>query len=270
MSGPAAGHVVAIVQPYVPEYRVPLFDRLRDTLDAHGLDLRIVHGPPPATQGARGDAAVLPYATEVRVTELRRRWPALRVKHVSEAVQGADLVVLELASGSLENYPILARRRRTVAVWGHGFAATTTPSAIDTRLERWQMRRAAHVFVYTDEGREVAVGRACPQSASPCCTTRSTPPTSDRRCRSAPMQRSRPFRAMHRIDSEDCLAYIGGLDESKRVPLLLEIGRRLAATRPSFHLLVAGEGRDADLVRDAAEREPWLHHVAAWTRMARR
>ena len=47
---------VWIVQPYVPNYRVPFFEGLSTALRESGIILKVVAGQPDAVQAKRGDS----------------------------------------------------------------------------------------------------------------------------------------------------------------------------------------------------------------------
>jgi glycosyltransferase involved in cell wall biosynthesis len=53
--------------------------------------------------------------------------------------------------------------------------------------------------------------------------------------------------------------YCGSIYAEKRISVLLEAADLLRAGLPDFHLLVVGEGPQADDVRAAAATRPWLH-----------
>jgi glycosyltransferase involved in cell wall biosynthesis len=55
--------------------------------------------------------------------------------------------------------------------------------------------------------------------------------------------------------------YIGSLPPNKRLGFLLEAAEVIAEAVPDFELVVVGSG--PEMVRRAADRLPWLHHVGA-------
>lgn len=57
---------VVIVQSYVPSYRRPLFEQLRDRLREDGVNLRLVTSRPARQQRKRGDETRLDFQEVVR------------------------------------------------------------------------------------------------------------------------------------------------------------------------------------------------------------
>jgi glycosyltransferase involved in cell wall biosynthesis len=58
--------------------------------------------------------------------------------------------------------------------------------------------------------------------------------------------------------TEDTGLFLGGLDESKRLDFLLTACEAVYRQRPSFRLLVAGDGTKRSLVEDYARTHPWV------------
>lgn len=55
--------------------------------------------------------------------------------------------------------------------------------------------------------------------------------------------------------------YSGGLYPTKRIPFLLESAVAIRELVPDFQLLVMGDGPVRDVVREAADRFPWIHFL---------
>jgi len=251
---------VVIVQPYVPAYRVPLFEGLRARLLADGVELIVVAGTPKGGQAARNDSAKLSFQRPARQLELRFRGRSLRLKLARSVTRGADLVVSELASGALETYGLQLRRRQKTAVWGHGYAATSVPSGLDTRLERWLMRRADRVFVYTDAGHVEAVAAGVDP---PLITVlNNTVDTTALRAAIDSISENDvdEFRRAHSLGPGPICMFIGGLDDSKRVEFLLRAGEALAVRIPGFRLVICGDGEQRSLV-SRFQSSPWLCYL---------
>jgi glycosyltransferase involved in cell wall biosynthesis len=174
----------------------------------------------------------------------------------------ADLVVSELGSGVLENYPIAFRHRSRFAVLGHGFAAVTVPNRVDAALEGWQIRRARHLFAYTDTGRDEMI-RA---GAEPGRITvvRNTIDTASLESCMDQLDESVRASSLERFgldDSQPVAVSIGGLDSSKRLGMLVDIAERVALRLPGFVLVVAGEGVERPFVERLAGEVSWLRYA---------
>jgi glycosyltransferase involved in cell wall biosynthesis len=252
---------VLIVQPYLPDYRRPFFDRVVDRLGDDGVDVELVVGRAAGRQASRSDEAELPgYAGSVRtwrvgVGSRSVRWKRVPVRH-------ADLVVSELGSGVVENYPIALRHPARFAAFGHGYPAVTAPNRLDGALERWQMRRARHLFAYTDAGGAAMIRAGVDERRV--TVVRNTIDVAALEGHVGAVDDS--VRAAQRerlgIDVAAPVAlFIGGLDDSKRPEMLLGVAELVAARLPGFVLVVAGDGTARPVIERRAGEVPWLRYV---------
>ena len=59
---------VAFIQEWLPRYRLPFFNLLRDLLGTQRIELRLYYGQPVGAMAKRSDAAGLPWAHQVANT----------------------------------------------------------------------------------------------------------------------------------------------------------------------------------------------------------
>jgi glycosyltransferase involved in cell wall biosynthesis len=221
---------VLVVQEALLQYRVPLFERLRDQLAAAGIELAVVHGEPDGAVAARNDAGSLDWATRVRNRRLGRPGRSLLWQPVLGLARDADLVVVEQASRMLANYPLLARRRGpgpAVALWGHGTsrqagrrAPSRTVKELLSRLPHWW-------FPYTQAGAEHVRGLGFPSG------------------RITVLQNAVDTSwATHAAGARipDRCVFIGSLYPEKCLEFLIAAADDLVRRRPSFSLVVVGDG----------------------------
>lgn len=252
---------VLIVQPYVPTYRVPLFEQLHAKLDEIGIELQIAAPEVRGDQMRRGDASTVAFSREIRSRGVRVGSISLRWKHIQRLVGTADLVVTELASGALDNYVTAVRPGVRFATWGHGYAATSHPNPVDSALENWQLRRSQHFFAYTDKGRIAALDAGlAPHRITVLRNTVDTRQLSEALQRVS-SESIEEFRSRHELGDRRWTCFIGGLDASKRLEFLLAAGDEIFSALPEFGLIVAGSGAQEDLIRRAADERPWLAYV---------
>jgi len=254
--------IVMIVQPYVPWYRVALFDGLRVALDRDNHELRLVTGTPDKIQTLRDDAAPLqPGQTVVKSHHISLKNASLGWKHVSPALDEASLVIAQLGAGLIDTHFLLLRERGRVALWGHGHSATGSSGMLDGALERWQMRRANHFFAYTASGATAA--RAAGVADDSITVLQNTIDTDALRaaCLDLPDDAAESFRgSLHLGDGPIC-AYIGALDGPKRMDFLLQAADEIARAVPGFRLLIAGDGAHRAMVEDSAAFRPHVIYV---------
>lgn len=241
---------VAVVQPYIPEYRIPFFKAVEERLRNQGHTLVVLAGTADADQAVRGDTARLP---EIEVS-LRTRRHALgplrwRSTGALEHLRQMDVCVVELAAGSIDTFNALTRAHIPVGVWGHVDDYVSKGSIAGRAIKRWQVRRAHAVLAYTATG--AARARRWGARADKVFTLNNTVDLSS-------LQRAIDQReALPTVDEDDrarTFSYIGGLDASKRIDLVAEALKVLWESGSSVRLLVAGGGTQRHLLRPAEER----------------
>ncbi len=245
---------VTFLQPYVPDYRVPFFDALDAMLDAAGIDLVVAHGHPVGGQGARGDARTGRWAKPLRQRHLRLLGKDLFWRPVRALARDSDVVVQELASTNLVTYLLAVDPRVRMMVWGHGKAYVTRVNALDARLEGWQVKHAEHVFVYTDSGRAYLQGRGVPAGKVTVVHNSTDTAALMRAAALITDTDVAAFRALHGLGDGPVGLFVGALDESKLIPVLLDAAALVSAQNPAFRLVVAGAGPLAAMV-DGRARE---------------
>lgn len=239
-----------IVQQYVPGYRAEFFRELADRLAADGVKLQIAVGRPEPTQARRNDATVTTDYERLRSFALRLGSKRLVVRSLPRGWLAARVVVLEHAVKHLDHVLMLIMRRiagRPTLLWGHGYTITERPNRFLLWLQAAAIRMASGYLAYTAGSAERAVRLGA--SRSRVVTLGNTLPGEP------------AANAMRKTTEGTWKAlYIGGLDASKRIDELLNIGRSVYQVRPSFQLLVAGDGELRHLIVEA-QSEGWCQYV---------
>jgi glycosyltransferase involved in cell wall biosynthesis len=135
---------------------------------------------------------------------------------------------------------ILARGR--TAVWGHASAYVSDSSLVDSVIEKWQMRRAVRTFAYTQGGGEFA--KSVGVGTERITIVQNSLDTDAMRGQIAVMKDEvvEKLRAEHDLYTPDIACFVGALDGSKRLDMLLDIADYVVGQMPNFRLLVAGAG----------------------------
>lgn len=240
---------VWIVQPYVPAYRVAFFTRLRERMLDDGVRLRIVAGVPEKEQAARGDQAQMDWVVPARSRSVRVGRRALSLTVTRRHWRSAEGVIVPLQGTSLDAHLALVRTRRRVGLWGHVASYVSPSNAIDEQLERCQVHRADHVFAYTPGGaREAVRWGAHPANVT---TVMNAVPTDELESALSQVRASRERELS--LPHAPVLAFIGGLDESKRVTFLAGALKILRERGVRVHVAVAGGGTQVDALSEAVD-----------------
>src|SRR4051794_14820047 len=91
-----------VLQPYLPGYRVPLFDAVSAICVAEGGQLRVMHGKPRGDQAARRDSAAGPWSVHRERHEVRTPWGVGYWRALGKLASSADVIVAELDAGNID------------------------------------------------------------------------------------------------------------------------------------------------------------------------
>lgn len=238
---------VAFIQEWLPRYRLPFFNLLRDVLSAQRIELRLYYGQPAGAIAKRSDAAGLPWACQV----VNSHVGPLVWQHVWRQARRADLVIVEQANRLALNYLLLAARPAggpRVAFFGHGANLQGNPMSLRERWKRTLARTPSWWFAYTDGSADRVLSAGFP--ANRITVAQNAVDTSGLTEVDIP---KRPGRCI----------YVGSLYEYKRLPLLLEAADSIAANVPQFELIVVGDGPLRPWLLSEAEIRPWLRYEGA-------
>lgn len=239
---------VWIYQPYVPLYRVPFFERLRERLREEGIEMRVV--VPVTVDDTRGDAAQVGDHEWIQVVRTRRVTVLGRSIHLTRGrlARAGDGVISGLQGSLPDTYRHLTTRKSTskVGVWGHVGSYVRPPNRIDQALERWQMRRSDQVFAYTADGARIASEAGVPPDRiTTVMNSVDVGFLQDHPDKSA---------ALGSAWGPDCVGYLGALDAAKRIDFLAASLDEMWRLSPDTRVVVAGDGPGRTLLRDAEAR----------------
>lgn len=244
-----------IVQEYVPAYRVPFFEQLVGALREADVRTLVLSGQ-QAIHGRHDAVPPQPWERRVRQRSVTFAGRTLRSGPSVGALRNADAVVLPLLGSSGQAYRLLSnsRREQAVGLWGHVRPYVSRGNPLDLRLEAWQMRRADHVFAYTDSGAEYAAALGLQRNRL--TSLRNTIDTEElERARAAVSDGEvERFRRSHSLHPDLTLGVIGALDEPKRIDFLVEALDRLWQVDRRVKLIVGGRGDQESLLEPARER----------------
>lgn len=250
---------VAITQPYVPAYRVRLFELVVGSLADLGVDVHVFYGGDAEQmrrRRGRGDMADVPWASEVvtRVVRVGRTGRHLVRRRIPGGWRDGVLVT-EMQAGNLDGV-LAAVRRRPFVTWGHGASYTADEVPAAARVESWVNRRAAHVLTYTEAGRRSVLRASGLPADRVTSFDNATDTTALQRelglLDAVALDRYRSSIGLP-ADASPALV-LGALNEHKLPLLVRDAALRAFGQDPSAWLLVGGDGPAAPVFRDLAER----------------
>ncbi len=247
---------VAIIHPWLPQYRRKFFEELVRAGAEAGLDFEIFYGATPAEWSARGDAVTSSDASMLPT----RRFGPLNYKSVASVLQQEwSLIIVEQAVRNLETYELFARAR-PVAFWGHGRTYTKAPSLAQERFKRWLTRRGRWFFAYTPGGAAAVISSGFDEDRVTIVQNSIDTSGLSFDLANVNTRDVRQFKEIHGL-SDSTAIYIGGLDRDKRLGFLFEAAQIVHERDPMFRLLIAGNGSERDAVRNKADKLPYVHYL---------
>ena len=254
------------MHPWLPQYRIEFFDRLRDRLDREGVDLRLAHGANPPFARNRGDDRSVAWAERLVERDMRIGPKTLVVRNIWKPALDADLLILEDGLRNVDTYLYLARRavgRKPTAFWGHGRTMDKSVGAVEQGVKRVLLRRADWWFAYTRGVRDAMIGQGLPEARITAVqNTFDTSALAEGRSRVTDGMVAEKRNELGLSEGHTVL-FIGGLGPSKNLDLLVDAGRRIAASDPLFRVVVAGNGPERERLERIASAEPFLKLVGS-------
>lgn len=256
---------VVIVYRFLPQYRVPFYEGLRTRLREDGIDLELIYGDGDADDRAKRDLVSIDWGVAVPNRIVRLGSAGLYWQPVLDRVRSADLIIVEQASRLLLNYLLLFGQRLggpRVALWGHGrnFQADGRHRVAEW-VKAFASKHAHWWFAYNQRSADVVAALGFPRSRI--SIVENAIDTTSLRTHVASISASERAAMLRRwqLDGSRLGAYVGGLYKEKCIPFLLDAARLLRDHMPGFELLIAGDGPQRDLVREAADRHAWVKVV---------
>lgn len=251
---------LAIVQDYVPRYRVPFFDGLVRRLSDAGIECVVIAGEPTGSQAARGDAArPLAWLKKASAREFRVGASGPRVYGFgnSRHWRDCDGVIHGLRGASIDLHMSLLTKKFTglrVGAWGHIGRTVNAPNAVDVMLERWQMRHSDHVFGYTQMCAEAAQAAGVPAEKITAVMNSVDVTALLDAYRSIDAHQALEFLRAHSLTPGKVFGIIGGLDASKRIEFIAETLDCIWKSDPEVAFVVGGEGSQKGMLDAAVQR----------------
>ena len=260
MSGRSSRRRLLIIQPYVPDYRVPLFAALSENLAEAGFELALAAAVASGDRSHRGDdatALVADYLLTERVARVGGRSLLLRSIGSAMKTYRPNFVIVEQAIKNLEAWPLILRSsmggQPRVAMWGQGRSYSTSQSEVEARAKSWLTRRSDWFFAYTEAGAGHVVSEGFPPERV--TILKNATNTTALRQDLSEVTRSdvAAFACEHGLTLGKTALFMGGVDEHKGIRFLLDAARDVGERVSDFRLLVAGSGALSGAVREAEE-----------------
>lgn len=252
---------VAIIHPWLPQYRVNFFKELISRGVKHGIEFKIFYGDTPPEWKKREDAGIPQGFIRLDTRFLSFRGRTLNHKSLApiESFGPFDLIIVEQAVRNLETYNLLLRRE-PLAFWGHGRTFTQSVSRHQDRFKQWLTRKGKWFFAYTLGGADAMIEAGMPREQITVVQNSIDTKSLQQEISNVSAEELEMFREDHNLRGKTAL-FIGGLDDSKRIPFLFEAAEIAASLDSDFKLLVAGAGDSRALVERESAAKSYITYL---------
>jgi glycosyltransferase involved in cell wall biosynthesis len=253
---------VAIVHPWLPQYRTEFFEKLVARGAVEGIDIDIFYGQTPPEWQSRNDTAKSDRFCELSTRFFGVSGQKLGWKNTTALRSHGryDALILEHAVRNLETYWLMLRHSKSVCFWGHGKTYTKEIPIFQEKLKSWLTRRVQWFFSYTSGGAtSVEADGFPPNRISVVQNSIDTNKLSAQISSVTDLERE-SFIRTHDLRGKTAL-FIGGLDASKRIKFLLQSAEEVYKRDRDFRLIIAGNGPDKHLVESYLHQYDWLSYL---------
>jgi glycosyltransferase involved in cell wall biosynthesis len=256
---------VLIIEAQMKQYRLPFYLSLNEALRREGIRLTVAYSDPPPAEALKKDTCDLPTDFGMKVNGFWL-WPKrVLFQPLLGTALRSDLVIIDEGNRFLLNHLLLLLSRlglRRVAFWGLGVNRQVDAIRFSEWYRRCTLNWTCWWFAYTKGTARYLESQGVPGS------------------RITAVQNSADTRGISegvaRLSSHDKLAlrarlgisplgrvgiFCGILEESKKLPFLLESSRIIKSRIPGFNLIIIGDGPQRTLVQQLGQDLPWVHLV---------
>jgi len=253
---------VAVIHPWMPEYRINLFSNLRLKLLESGVELNVFYGEPEMDWRLRNDQRELDFGKLLPTRQIQIFGRTLFLKSLKPlgSLKEYDLIIVEQAVRNLETYLLLAKRA-PIAFWGHGKTYTQESIPMLEKLKSWLTMKGSWFFSYTAQGAENVISDGFPEDRVTVLNNTIDTASLSKNLESQDSVKVLEYRQNELAGAEQVALYIGALDKSKKIPFLIRSLDLVAAKEPGFRLLIAGDGPERqEILREISSR-PWARFL---------
>ena len=249
---------IAIIQDYLPSYRVRFYQNLHELLLNDNIRLELFYGinfsDPEAVR-------TLNWSTPVHTT-----WVGPFIwQEVNSLCLQCDLVVVpqqlrQLSSILLHLSRFTGNRRH--AFWGHG--ASQHAANLSPPVKAWKKYLSKRVdwwFAYNNMAADFVKDMGYPEERITRVMNAIDTTGIHQQLKELAGDDLESVRRDLGIDSHNVAVYTGSLRQIKRPEFLVAACEKIRERVPDFEMILIGDGPDAPMMEEAAARWPWFHYL---------
>ena len=239
--------------------------QILSAMAANSIDPLVVNFSYPGRASEFSSQARAQGATVLEVEQRSRAdWTFLADIVASATRHGVNMVQSHAFKATLAAFLICRRTRWPWVAFAHGYTQDRWRARLYNRADQLLLRKPTHVCAVAESVAKIVrrAGRRGPISIVPnAIEAVSVPPSPDERCELR--------RSFGLAPNEFVLACVGRLSREKGVDVLLSAARVFVVERPETRILIAGEGPEAPVLKQAGSQPALAGHVRFLDRLTR-
>lgn len=258
---------VALLQQRLFYYKMDLFERLRETLAEHDIELHLVHGQASKAESVRKDEGSLEWADQVKNRYFRLFGRDICWQPFPKYLKDSDLIILMQENKILSNYVFLLKRyfsqKHHLAYWGHGANfQSTSPNGLREHWKKALISRVDWWFAYTELTVNIIKEAGFPNDKITCLNNAIDTTKFIYDINNVPPSLIKEIKDQLGIKNNSILGlFCGSLYAEKKLGLLVRAADLIHKNIPEFILVVIGDGPSASQLREEFKSRPWAHCV---------
>ena len=256
---------VLIIQRRMTEYRVSLFEQLRDKLKKQNITLTIVYGTAKENEKLRKDDAKLIWGHAItnryfNIDNIQLVWQ--KIPSTILAQQG--LIIMPHESSLLINYYLLFKKRFNrikLAFWGHGGNFQAQSDGFRERIRARIARQVDWWFAYTALSVEKIVKNGFSEDRITCLNNSIDTGKLIEWKNGIRLDEREATRRALGLEGNNVGVFVGSLHAQRRLDFLFSAVNELRKRLKSFDLIIIGDGELREKVKEFIRGNAW----ARWT-----
>lgn len=254
---------VIIVQRRLTNYRLPLFELLREKLLNDGIKLRLLYGDATLGEKTKNDSADILWGEKLSTYYLwgnRICWQPFLNK-----VKNADLVIVTQENKLISNlWPLFGWRKYKLAFWGHGKnmqSANNVWARLKETIKFITTNRVDWWFVYTGVSQRQVEKLNFPFNKITNLENSVDTSVLRQMCESVTLAQLKNIRQELSLGDGPVGLFVGSLYKDKRLEFLISACIIVVKKIPAFRLVIVGDGPQRPLISDAQAEYAWVRYV---------
>ncbi len=255
---------VLIIQNILPHYRKDFFDRLKNELTTHNIELEFLHGIAHGTTALKKDECKIEWAHIIKNRYLKIGKKELIWQPILKYLNDKDLVIVEAANLNISNYILLITRyfsKYKLAAWGHGRNFKEAEDSISNRFKYLFINKFDWWFAYTKGVKDLLITKGVNENKI--TDVQNAIETTNLSKFYSEISEVEIIELKNElgIKGSKTAIFCGGMYANKRLDFLLETCLRVKKEIPEFHMIFVGAGLESHKIQEASKKNNWIHYV---------